>query len=89
MRVRVGGLTNDALPMLAYSMIVTRRAGNRKLFSQMEVTDPDLLARLLQNVKNGDEIEVTTAQMPGDTVSSVLRDFALIQTKIPALASTR
>lgn len=89
MRVRAGGLTNDATPMLAYSKIVTRPDGNRKLFSQMvQVTDPNLLTQLRQDVKNGDEIEVTIEQTLGDTVSSVLRGFTFVEAKLPAFAAS-
>ena len=52
LRVRVGGLTHDVPPMLAYSKIITRPEGNRKLFSQMvQMTNLDLLARLQKEVK--------------------------------------
>ena len=47
-RVRIGGVTQDSPPMLAFSQIVARPDGKRKLISQMaRVENSEILARLV------------------------------------------
>ena len=88
MKVRVGGLTKDDPPLLAYSKIVARPDGKRKLFSQMAaVTDAELLARLRRDVHPGDEAEVVVEQRLCDTgISIVLKDFCVVGARAATLA---
>lgn len=88
MHVRIGGLTKDEPPMLAYSKIVTRPDGKRKLFSQMvQVTDGGLLARLRRDVQSGDEAEIVIEQRLGEGITSILLDFAPVRVPEPAAAA--
>jgi hypothetical protein len=86
LQVRMNGLTKDDPPLLAYSKMLTRPDGKRKLCSQMaQVTDAGLLARL-RKVEIGDEIEVEVAQRIGE--GNVLLDFSAIGARLPVQAQT-
>jgi hypothetical protein len=68
-----GGITEGNPPLLAFSEIVARPDGKRKLISQIvQVTDAALLSRLRREVHNGDKAEIIVEQ---HISSSVLKDF--------------
>lgn len=83
-RGRIGGITNETPPRLTYSKIVTRPDGKRKLFSQaVQVADETLLARLKQELREGDEADMVIEQTLGGGVFSVLRDFSGVEAAAP------
>lgn len=84
MRVKINGLTQDEPPMLAYSKIVTRPDGKRKLFSQMaQVTDAELLQRLCRDARNGEEADIVIEQRLGNGIAIVLLEFTPISANNP------
>ena len=87
-RVRIGGIVEGNPPMLAFSEMVARPDGKRKLFSQMaQVTDADLLARLRQAALNGEEADVVLeTRLSTEDLSTVLKDFSVIHVAAVATA---
>ncbi len=74
-RVRLGGVTQDDPPLLAFSQIAARPDGKRKLISQMARVDSKELLVLLKQIPAGDEAEIVVEQY---LTFSIVTDVRLV-----------
>jgi hypothetical protein len=87
LRVRVGGIVDSNPPLLAFSKSLTQQEGQRKLHTQrVQVTDPDILARLRSEVDTGDELDIVLeTDWSQAEIPTVLKDFSLV--RLPVITS--
>lgn len=85
-RVQFRGIVDGEPPMLAFSKMLTRPDGKRKLHSQMvQVINKELLARLCREAQMGDEIDVEIeTDWTHPDIPTILKNFTSVVA--PALA---
>jgi hypothetical protein len=83
-QVRIAGIVEGNPPMLAFSRMLTRPDGKRKLHTQMvQILDAELLSRLRREVATGTEaVIVIETDWTKPDIPTILKDFSLIQTPL-------